>query len=415
MGYANSFSEFLPCLGDLYKSGGLSAVVWFLAGQLKSIETQALAMGEAFNATDYRPLVLASIFQISEQRAASKSKETGTPGETLKSIWGTSLYQTFFMNARGEKEHLIIAYVPGSHKNPYKKHYPAVTTSDIRSIAYLRANVTDAKKMKIIERELEVWSIFRKLRVPHVPELYESKLARREAALFVEGFKNQDIFGTLLRISESRLAFSAYGIMIRMQLLIKAAEVIFEFLEAIHQHGYLHLDIKPENLLHIIDEKRGRVERVAVTDFGFVEKLPEESSCCDCEKGSLPYAAPEILRDRKAEKASDIWSAAITLSAIKHLKFFSPTVKWYNNQLLINGRFLYCGTQEDLEKVFIDVNYFGREELLDVVDRWILSLLKMDPKERPTAAEALRSFRTLIPGIITSSVAFCQGLSGKKE
>lgn len=114
-------------------------------------------------------------------------------------------------------------------------------------------------------------------------------------------------------------------------------------LHAVHHRAqYLHLDIKPSNVLIKLPPDsgslRGRdagaraspsVPRKAVaklTDFGLSRHLPEaltsalfassqDSSVevCDVAKGTLGYAPPEQLRRRVARRRSDVYSVGATL------------------------------------------------------------------------------------------------------
>ena len=391
MGYDDSHRNEKSPFVALCLAGGLNEIIWFLTGQLKSIENQALALGKVFDTSAPKHLILASIYQISIQRKNGRGKNTNTSNF----IGDTSFYQTFFTNAKEEKEYLLITDKHGGYNNLSKQHFPAATVSKVQNIAYLQANTTDTLKMQILQNELEIWDIFMNLKIPHIPRLYESRRTPNRAELFVDGFKNGDVFETLNKLSHSEKTFGNNKEKIHTHLFYMAAEVIFEFLEAIHQHGYLHLDLKPENLLHTLNEEDGKVIQVAVTDFGFVEKLPEKAISCPCSKGSPTYAAPEVLRDRAAQKASDIWSAAVTLSAIKHLSLFSPGIYWNNNQPFLNIEFLISGSQEDLDASFIHINFAGNKANMDEYDRWLLSILKFNPRERPTASDALQSFRDL--------------------
>ncbi len=85
-------------------------------------------------------------------------------------------------------------------------------------------------------------------------------------------------------------------------------------LEAAHEGGVLHRDIKPHNMF-----VSGYGEP-ALGDFG-ISTLDDERSVSAASGLSVAYAAPEVLEDAKATAASDIYSLAASLH---HLADGSP-------------------------------------------------------------------------------------------
>src|SRR5271154_5925999 len=86
-------------------------------------------------------------------------------------------------------------------------------------------------------------------------------------------------------------------------------------LEEAHEHGIVHRDLKPGN---IMVTAKGRVK---VLDFGLARLLLPAASLASAEtlseahgaSGTLPYMAPEQLRDESLDPRSDIFSFGAVL------------------------------------------------------------------------------------------------------
>lgn len=85
---------------------------------------------------------------------------------------------------------------------------------------------------------------------------------------------------------------------------LRAARIVRQAASALneaHQEGILHRDVRPKNL--IIDAPDGEAEQTKLVNFG--------ASNGDPTPQNVLYKAPEILEDRVATTASDIFSLAV--------------------------------------------------------------------------------------------------------
>jgi len=75
-------------------------------------------------------------------------------------------------------------------------------------------------------------------------------------------------------------------------------------LQTLHRLGYLHRDIKPDNLL-CTDRSI-----LKIADFGWCSASREAPTCL---AGTFQYMAPEVLQNRPQTEAVDVWSAGVAL------------------------------------------------------------------------------------------------------
>ncbi len=117
-------------------------------------------------------------------------------------------------------------------------------------------------------------------------------------------------------------------------------------LEAAHNNGIIHRDIKPQN---IMISKEGKVK---VTDFG-IAKAATSNTITSNVMGSVHYTSPEQARGGYSDAKSDIYSLGITLFemltgrvpfngdttvaiAIKHIQEDLPSPVEYNEDIPIS-------------------------------------------------------------------------------
>ncbi|MFE0172767.1 serine/threonine-protein kinase [Streptomyces sp. NPDC059002] len=85
---------------------------------------------------------------------------------------------------------------------------------------------------------------------------------------------------------------------------------VLNALDAAHQAGILHRDVKPDNVM------LGRHERVVLTDFG-IAQIEGETNLTDTGGfvGSPEFIAPERVLGQRPGPASDLWSLGVVLYA----------------------------------------------------------------------------------------------------
>jgi transcriptional regulator with GAF, ATPase, and Fis domain len=143
----------------------------------------------------------------------------------------------------------------------------------------------------------------------------------------------------------------------------------------LHAQGFVHGDLKPENLLVRLAPRLSR--RVVILDLGFAVRLTP-SPPSPTPRGTIPYMAPELFGNEPATARSDLYALGATLH---EALYGSPPVEWRGEDL---GSFLRRVSQADRRRLVVPE---GCPPGLPV---WIEQLLAVAPDERPASArEAL--------------------------
>ncbi|MHB8468412.1 MAG: serine/threonine-protein kinase [Gaiellaceae bacterium] len=157
---------------------------------------------------------------------------------------------------------------------------------------------------------------------------------------------------------------------------VEACAQVCDALAHAHEHGILHRDVKPSNVL--IAEADG--SRAKLLDFGLARMAEAETLTAQGDvPGTLAYIAPERLAGDEATGAADVWSVGVML-----WEALSGRHPFWHTSLLDTARAIEAGApplatlRPDLPK-----------PLLALVDR----SLAIDPGRRPTAADLAASLR----------------------
>ena len=94
--------------------------------------------------------------------------------------------------------------------------------------------------------------------------------------------------------------------------LSQACDVMLQLasgLSFIHKHGYVHRDIKPDNLFYMPDGT------IKISDFGIACKIGEKQDG-DAIQGTVYYCAPEVLMGEPSSPSNDIYSMGVVFYEI---------------------------------------------------------------------------------------------------
>lgn len=139
-------------------------------------------------------------------------------------------------------------------------------------------------------------------------------------------------------------------------------------LETAHQHGLIHKDIKPENILI------SRFGEPALADFGVASFIGRDTT--SVSGLTIRYAPPELLEDETATTASDLYSLGATLYA-----FLAGRPPFDGPNMLVVIRQITEGQAPPIL----------RSDLPTSLGQLIYQMLAKEPHVRPSSAAAVVS------------------------
>eukprot|EP00703_Trepomonas_sp_PC1_P001008 JAP95598.1 Kinase [Trepomonas sp. PC1] len=154
----------------------------------------------------------------------------------------------------------------------------------------------------------------------------------------------------------------------------------------VHQQNYLHLDIKPENILLL------KYNDAILGDLGISQQIDEAQGYAYCEDGTLNFMAPEVMKGERITFACDIWSLGVV---------------WY---YILFDKLPYNLGQGDvdtymiqkLEKAKINFNYQQQGKEFEILAQMTQSMLHLNPMQRPTIQQIIDKTQNKLTQILGS-------------
>merc|ERR1719291_1099120 len=216
--------------------------------------------------------------------------------------------------------------------------------------------------MKNVDRFKQEIAIMKMMDHPNIVKLYESFEDLRNIYLVMELCSGGELFDKIIESGH----FTEVQAAILMQQIVKA---IFYM----HENHVCHRDLKPENFLFMTKDP---IEKnlLKIIDFGLSCKF-ETNQVLTTKAGTPYYVAPQVLAG-KYDHLSDLWSLGVIMYVL--LCGYPP---------------FHGDTDADvLAKVRLGNFSFAAADWKNVSDdakELIRLLLKMNPKDRYTAEQAL--------------------------
>ncbi|XP_048590455.1 striated muscle preferentially expressed protein kinase-like isoform X3 [Nematostella vectensis] len=204
-------------------------------------------------------------------------------------------------------------------------------------------------------REIDVMN---ELRHPNLSRIRDAFDKPREIIIVMEYNRGGDL---LERVAESPMSEpDAVGVV----------DQILDAVSFMHEHDYMHLDLKPENVMF----KREGGSRVKIIDFSLTRKYNTKVDT-KISYGTAEYVAPEVVAYDRVTPYTDMWSVGVT------------------TYMILSGSSPFLGTDEAdtfnnisqckwaFTKVFDDVTTEAKE--------FISKLLVKSPSGRMSAKKCL--------------------------
>jgi serine/threonine protein kinase len=168
----------------------------------------------------------------------------------------------------------------------------------------------------------------------------------------------------------------------RVQIMLE----LFNIIKTLHTNGFVHLDIKPENIM-----LRDGNHPVLI-DFEFSCKV---AACQQLRRGTPMYVAPEMSNGSRIENfgAVDIYAAGMTLFYFLIRRPFGDYLTGYSTitgESYIERRMARYHARGD------DIKALYTTGVDPVILKLFVSLIAGDPTKRPTAADAVAYLSTIV-------------------
>jgi eukaryotic-like serine/threonine-protein kinase len=203
----------------------------------------------------------------------------------------------------GGKYEILEKIAEGGIGSLYKVRHQLL--EEVRVIKILRAQVADRDDLR--GRLMQEAKTAIKLEHPNIARFYDLAVAEDGTAYIVMEYIDGVSLDALLQATGPP----------SLDLALAVGLQALEALDYLHDHGFIHRDISPDNLMLTRDRKGGA--HVKLIDLGIAKDLAEKSgvTAAGTFLGKVKYCAPELFTERdgatKLDQRSDNYSLGITL------------------------------------------------------------------------------------------------------
>jgi len=156
----------------------------------------------------------------------------------------------------------------------------------------------DSEQRNTMKHEAKVGTA---LEHPNIIRIFDSKVSKKQAFIIMELFKAVNL--------KSTIRSSLLNVHVRMSKLAESVASAFAYM---HEKGWIHKDIKPDNILMT------KGSEVRVIDFSLASKPDSAIGRMVTKKsniaiqGTRTYIAPELIKRERLTPKADIYSLGVT-------------------------------------------------------------------------------------------------------
>ena len=163
---------------------------------------------------------------------------------------------------------------------------------------------------------------------------------------------------------------------------------LLQTLDKLHKKGYVHLDIKPENIVVKCDGPDDKTPYFI--DFGYTRKIDPRGMDFPAPCGTPLYVDPYFVENKEFSTKTDMWSMGIVLFI---LCLHHPP---YEIERLSTTEIISKSTTIT-DKINLYVPNIPNEEIRRHVTTCLEGLLQLKPDNRWTASQALEELKKINP------------------
>ncbi|KAJ9237220.1 hypothetical protein DTO166G5_3616 [Paecilomyces variotii] len=194
------------------------------------------------------------------------------------------------------------------------------------------------------------------------------------------------------------------------------AKKVLEALSTLHDEGFVHTDIKPSNVLVNYGKGHIRFRDVQLADFGSTVHVYSSYAQRGDSIGTPIFRSPEAHLQMKWDTATDIWSFGAMLISLLYGEGFhifkpdvSPDHDDYDIKILLKHHRCFGPFPESYEEIadqerlavliwvmqnsppetLRPFHLTTTQEISQEDKEFVLKVMKLDPRDRPTARELL--------------------------
>jgi serine/threonine protein kinase len=169
---------------------------------------------------------------------------------------------------------------------------------------------------------------------------------------------------------------------------------ILQGIKDLHEAGFVHCDIKPENIFIGLSPDQSKITSVKIIDFGLCKPI---SKIQGYSGGTIDYQAPEIAKGTSRDARIDIWSFGITIFAMIMMGLPSCISSKNPDNALRRLEVLKNLRSLPDDKVFNPFEALRTNPQIAMIQEFVIRCLTVNPLSRPTSEELLQKIREIAP------------------